>query len=83
MVRMDGAEARKERIAQIARKVQASLYENKEAGWILLSKTISKIMIDTGLTRNKVLEYLKLLNDASQFQVNEKDDKITREDEQV
>lgn len=81
MVRMDGAEARKERISQIARKIQALLYENKEAGWIFLSKTTSAIMIETGLTKSKVLEYLKLLNDAGQFQIKENEDKIVREDQ--
>lgn len=78
MVRMDGAEARKERISQIARTVQAELFQNKEAGWITLSKIVSRIMIETGLTKNKVIEYLRILNDAGQFELNEKDDHITR-----
>jgi hypothetical protein len=78
LVRMDGAETRKERIAQIARTVQARLYESKETGYISLKKTVAQIMIDTGLTKNKVMEYLQLQNDAGQFELNEAEDKITR-----
>jgi hypothetical protein len=32
MVRRDGAEARKERIKNIATNIQAALYQNKELG---------------------------------------------------
>jgi hypothetical protein len=78
MVRRDGAEARKERIAQIAKSIQAALFQNKEAGWISLSKIVSQIMIETGLTRNKVMEYLQLLSDAGQFVLDESNDKIRR-----
>jgi hypothetical protein len=78
MVRMDGAEARKERIGHIAKAIQAALFQNKEAGWISLQKTVSKIMIDTGLTKNKVMEYLELLTAAAQFELDEKNDRITR-----
>lgn len=63
MVRRDGAEARRERIAEIARIIQAALYEAKEIGWIQLSKIVTKIMIKTGLTRNNVMEILNLLAD--------------------
>jgi hypothetical protein len=78
MVRMDGAEARKERIAQITRMIQANLNESKDAGYIRLKRTIAQIMIDMGLTKIKVMEYLQLLNDAGKFEINEAEDKITR-----
>lgn len=78
MVRRDGAEVRKERIAEIARFVQASLFEAKEVGWIPLSKTVTKIMIRMGLTRNKVMEILGLLADDGQFELDEKNDRINR-----
>ena len=77
MVRRDGAESRKERIATIARSVQAALFKN-QAGWIPLKKTVSQIMIETGLTKNKVMEYLGLLSDAGQFVIDESNDKISR-----
>jgi len=78
LVRKDGAEARKERFGQIAQMVQACLFQNKETGEISLRKTLAKIMIDTGLTKDKVLEYLQLLNDAGQFELDEKNEKITK-----
>ena len=78
MVRKDGAEARKERIAEIAKTVQAFLYQNKESGEVPLRKVLAQIMISTGLTRVKVLEYLQLLNDAGQFELDEKNDMIMR-----
>jgi hypothetical protein len=78
MVRMDGAEARKERIAQIKRMIQARLNENKNVGYIQLKRTVAEIMVDTGLTRTKVMEYLQLLNDSGEFEINEAEDKITR-----
>jgi hypothetical protein len=78
MVRMDGAEARKERIAQITRMIQANLNESKDVGYIRLKRTIAQIMIDIGLTKIKVMEYLQLLNDAGKFEINEAEDKITR-----
>jgi hypothetical protein len=78
MVRMDGAEARKERIAQIKKMIQARLNENKNVGYIQLKRTVAEIMIDTGLTKIKVMEYLQLLNDPGEFEINEAEDKITR-----
>jgi hypothetical protein len=78
MVRRDGAETRKDRIAQIAQSVHAALYQNKEAGWISLSQIVAKTMIDTGLTKSKVLEYLQLLNDAGQFELSAVNDRIDR-----
>ena len=78
MVRKDGAEARKERIAEIAKTVHSSLYEAKEIGSISLSRTVTKIMIKTGLTRNNVVEILKLLCEDDQFELDENEDQIRK-----
>lgn len=78
MVRMDGAETRKARIAEVAKIVMALLYQNKEAGWIQLKSTVAKIMVETGLTKPKVMEYLQLKNDEGIFEVNEAEDRIKR-----
>jgi hypothetical protein len=75
---MDGAEARKERIAQIARMVQSRLFQNKDLGYISLKKVVAQIMIETGLTKQRVMEYLQLQNEAGQFEINEAEDKISR-----
>lgn len=76
LVRKDGAEARKERIAEIAKTIQSELYANN--GDISLRRISARIQITTGLTHLKVMEYLQLLSEAGQFELNEKDEKITR-----
>ncbi|MCJ7768728.1 hypothetical protein MUP79_10105 [Candidatus Bathyarchaeota archaeon] len=78
MVRRDGAETRKERLEQIAKFVQASLFQSKESGEIPLSKTVAKLMLLTGLTEPKVIEYLGLLQKADQFEMDAENDKIKR-----
>jgi deoxyribose-phosphate aldolase len=78
MVRRDGAEARKERIELIARTIQAALFKNKDSGSIMLSKTVAELMLQTGLTRIKTMEYLELLQTAGQFEIDHNDDKIKR-----
>ena len=76
MVRMDGAETRKERIVEVARIVMSLLFENKDAGWITLSKSVKIIMSKTGLTRPKVMEYLDLKEAEGAFELDETNDKI-------
>jgi hypothetical protein len=71
----DGAEARKERLQRIARTVQAALHKDNK---VSLSKTISFIQYDMGLTRQKVQEYLEILRDLGQFTLDLKNDEITR-----
>jgi len=78
MVRKDGAEARKERIAVIAQAIQASLFQNKEAGFIPLKKTVAKLMLETGLTKEKIMEYLSLLQETDQFELDAEKDQIRR-----
>ncbi len=78
MVRKDGAESRKERIAKIAANVQAALYQNKDLGFISLKKTVAKQALETGLTCIKIMEYLALLVEADQFEVDLERDQIRR-----
>ena len=78
MVRKDGAEARKERISKIATTIQASLYQNKDLGYIPLNKTIAKQELETGLTREKILEYLAILVEADQFEVDHEKGQIRK-----
>lgn len=78
MVRRDGAEARKERIAQIARSIQASLFQSKEAGFIPLKKTVALLMYETGLTKEKITEYLQLLQETDQVELDLEKDQIRR-----
>ena len=75
MVRRDGAETRRERINQIARKVQAALYNKGET---CLSKIVAAVEIETGLSEPKVLEILQLLEKAGQFSLDTQNDKIKK-----
>jgi len=78
MVRNDGAITRYERVKEIIRTVQAALTENKESGFIPLQKTVAIISINTGLIPETVLRYLKNLDDAGMFEINEEEGKIKR-----
>jgi hypothetical protein len=75
MVKRDGAETRKERIEQIARKIMAELNKEEE---ISLSKTISEIEYEFGLTKEKTMEYMKILQDLGRFIIDEDNDKIKK-----
>jgi len=76
MVRRDGAEVRRERIQKIAQLIQKELFANKEAGWILLKKTVANLMLETGLTKVKIMEYLEILQIADRFEIDVENDKI-------
>jgi hypothetical protein len=81
MVRMDGAEARRERINRMARTIQAMFYAKKERGEpeeLPLKKTVSKLGIETGLTRQKIMTYLEELADDDQFILDVEHDKIRK-----
>lgn len=75
MVRRNGAEARKERIQQIAQGIQAQLHTEGE---ISLSKTITKLQYEFGLTEERILEYLEILKNLGQFAIDKKLDKISK-----
>ena len=75
MVRKDGAEARKDRLKEIAESIQRGLYKQQE---LSLSTTVAQIQYDFGLTEGKASEYVKLLERLGRFTLNEKEDKITK-----
>ena len=75
MVRRDGAEAKKERMEQIARKIQALLYAQNP---ILLSRTTAQIEYDFGLTKHRIFEYLETLQNLGQFEIDRDNDQIKK-----
>jgi len=75
-VRRDGAEARRERIEKIAVAVHSALEHNN--GEIPLGKTISSTAIQTGLSKDRIIEYLTLLADADHFILDIEGDKIRK-----
>lgn len=79
MVRLDGAEARKERIQRIAKFVQAMLFKNN--GQIPLKRTIAEIAITEGITRERTIEYLSLLKEVGQFDIDVENDIIKKKTE--
>ena len=82
MVRRDGAEARKERYAQIAKTIQKQLFIAKEQGldYIPLKKNIVGFKVETGLTLEKILEYMTDLEELGQFEMDKERDQIRRAD---
>ena len=77
MVKKDGAETRRQRIAQIAKMVQATLHASKN-GEIPLSKFVAGVMYETGLTRDKIVEYLEVPEEMGQFEMDIVNDKIRK-----
>jgi len=75
MVRRDGAEIRKERIQDIARNVQRLLLNHKE---LSLSKVLATFQYEFGLTREKIMEYLEILEGLDQFALDREHDKIKK-----
>jgi hypothetical protein len=80
MVGMDGAEAKKERMEQIARKIQGALYVENP---LMLSRIIAQIEYEFGLTKAKIQEYLEILENLGQFTIDEENNKITRPEQDV
>lgn len=79
MVRRDGAAIRKERIQEIARFIQRSLCNHGE---ISLSKTIASLEYEFGLTKEKIMEYLSILEALGQFVLDKEHDKIRKVSEE-
>jgi hypothetical protein len=75
MVRRDGAAIRKERIQEIARLIHRLLHKNGE---ISLSKTLAMLQYEFGLTRDKLQEYIGILEGLGQFEIKKKLDKIKK-----
>jgi len=74
----DGATRRRERIAEIARSVQSALFQAKPLDWVSLKELVATISIQTGLVPSRILQYLALLNDAGQFELDIVDGKIKK-----
>jgi hypothetical protein len=75
MVRRDGAEVRKERIQEIAQFIHRLLHEQEE---IYLSKTLAALQYKFGLTKDKIKEYLEILESIEQFIIEREADKIKK-----
>jgi hypothetical protein len=75
MVRRDGAEVRKERIQEIARLIHRSLHNHGE---ISLSKTLATLQYEFGLTKDKIQEYLEILEGLGHFLIEKEEDKIKK-----
>jgi len=74
MVRRDGAEVRKERIQEIAKRILGLLH--KSGGQILLGRTLSALEYEFGLTKERLMEYLRINEDLSRFVLDVEKDKI-------
>lgn len=73
MVRRDGAEVRKQRIQEIGRRIMALLNKHGE---VSLSKTIATFQYEFGLTKEKLREYLRVLEAMERFTIGEEENKI-------
>ena len=73
MVRRDGAEVRRERIQQMTSRVLSLLHKHGE---IPLSKTLAALEYEFGLTKPKLMEYLKISEDTGHFAIDIEKDKI-------
>lgn len=74
-MKRDGAEIRKERIQEIARNIQKQLHNHGE---LPLSKTLAAFQYEFGLTKEKLTEYLEILEGLGQFIVDKQYDFIKR-----
>ena len=75
MVRRDGADVRRERIHQLVKRVLGLLHEKSE---ISLSKTVAILEYETGLTREKIMEYLEVGANTGRFVIDLERDKIRK-----
>ena len=75
MVRRDGAEMRKERMQAIAQIVQRNLVKNGE---IPLTQTLAVLQYEFGLTKEKLTEYLQVLENVGRFTLHYESDKIRK-----
>ena len=70
MVRRDGAETRRMRVSEINQALTGV------GEGVSLKQFVAVQMVKTGLTKPKILEYLSLLQDIGNIQVDEKIDRI-------
>jgi hypothetical protein len=75
MVRRDGAEVRKARIQEIARLIQRELYNHGE---ISLFKTVKTFAYNFGLTEQRIMEYVEIIECLGQFTLDKEHNSIKR-----
>lgn len=75
MVRHDGAEAKKQRMEQMARNVLSALTQENE---LPLSNTVAGFEYAFGLTRERIVEYLETLEKLGRFTLDKERDKICK-----
>lgn len=75
MVKQDGAEMRKQRIQQIARSILKALAQENP---LSLTKTLATLQYDTGLTKDKLIEYLTIMQKMGQFVIDNEKDTISK-----
>jgi hypothetical protein len=81
MVKRDGAETRRERISEIARFILAAFQKEKETGeseGISLSKLIGTMMYEKDLTREKVIEFLEVIETRDMIELDVVNDKVRK-----
>ena len=81
MARNDGAGTRKERINKIATNIHAIFFKKKEDGEpqeIDLSKFIGFWMLNMGLTSEKIVDYLKIIEINEQCILDFENDQIKK-----
>jgi len=80
MVKRDGAAIRRERMEEIARTIQRNLHNHGE---IPLRQNVALFAYKLGLTKPKVTEYLRILEELGQFVLDFEGDKIRKVSENV
>ena len=75
MVRRDGAEVRKQRIQEIGRRVMSQLHNHHE---VSLSRTMAALQYEFGLTNEKLMEYLGVLEAVERFTIDVEGNKIRK-----
>ena len=77
----DGAATRAKRIKEIAKMIHAAFQqsiEKAETPELSLSKTIGKIKFDMGLKQVTIIEYLDVIQDNDQIEIDYKNDKLRK-----
>jgi hypothetical protein len=75
MVRKDGAEVRRQRMHEVAQAVLKALAQENP---LTMSKTLASLQYSTGLTREKLLEYLGIMQEMGQFALDVEKDQIRK-----
>lgn len=75
MVRLDGAETRRQRMESMVKRIMSALNRDGE---IPLTKTVAQFEYDFGLTKEKVIEYLETPEKLGRFTIDRERDKICK-----